>query len=155
PTQILAGFRAAGVSILQPYWTSLIAETHAAAGRWEAALEGIEDCIRTAEATSELQFLPELLRLKGTFLVQRDAGDIDTAEACFRRSVDLARAQQSRMCEIRSLTSLGSLLRKSGRAQEVSGRLEQLCSEITEGAELRDLKEGRALLAELRAAASP
>src|SRR5262249_33106226 len=140
PTHILAAFRGAGQLLMMPYWTSMIAETHAAAGRWDPALKLIEDCIQEADAIGELQSMPELLRLKGTFLLQRDAGAAEAAETCFRKAIDLACAQQSRMLELRSLTSLGTLLKTIGRADEIRGQIEQLCSEITEGSELPDLK---------------
>src|SRR5262249_24901191 len=111
--QILAGYRAAGFAMLLPFWASVIADTHAAAGRWSAALAEADDGIREAEAVTSPQFLPELLRLKATALLRQ--GAIEAAEACFGRAIDLARAQQSRMFELRSLTALGSSLRARGR----------------------------------------
>lgn len=149
PKQIVGGLRAYGHQFGMPYWLSTIAETEAAKGQLDAALERIEDCIRTSEATGEVHYLPELIRLEGTFLTRRDGEAAVGAEACFRRALDLARSQKSPMCALRAATSLGSLLRASDRRDEARRELSAALEGVTEGSGLPDLQDARALLADL------
>ena len=167
PKQILAAFRSFGQMFAMPYWSSIVAEAEAATGQRGAALADIEECIRDAESTGELNYLPELLRLQGTFLMQAQAPqgespehglstvapppslDRETAEACFRRALTLAREQGSRMCELRAAVAFAPLLAATGRRPEAQTLLQTALAAITEGAELPDLSEARALLHQL------
>lgn len=152
PKQILAGFSAYGHLFGMPYNSSTIAETDAAAGRYVEALARIDECILTSERTGEIHYLPELFRLKGTFLLKEGAaGAEDAALVCFRRALELSRAHKSRICELRALTALASLLDKSGGAEEIREPLTALCSELVEGQSLLDMQEARAALAALPA----
>jgi TOMM system kinase/cyclase fusion protein len=148
PQQILGGLRAYGQVFSMPYWSSTIAETDAAAGRLDAAIARIDECIRDSESTGEVHYLPELLRLKATFLLRRDPASREDARELLQRAVALSREHKSRMCELRALTALGPLA--NGDAPQVSASLEGLLAEITEGAELPDLQEARSALASLR-----
>jgi tetratricopeptide (TPR) repeat protein len=152
PQQLLAGLQAHGQVFSMPYWHSTIAETDAAAGRMDAALERIERCISDSERSGEIHYLPELVRLKGTFLLKQGAaGAREAAVDCFRRAIELSRAHKSRLCELRALTAIAPLLDKESGAQEIRGRLLALCNELTEGQDLLDMQEARAALAALSA----
>lgn len=146
PEQILAGFRAYGQLFSLPYWSSTVAESEAARGRLDAAIERLDACIAESEATGEIFYVPELFHLKGRFVLQRDGGATLLAEACLRRAIALARAHGSRMCELRAAVTLGGILRSVGRPGEARDLLEPSYSGFTEGHDRPDLVEARALL---------
>ena len=53
-----------------------------------------------------------MLRLKGELLLMRDGRATEEAEDCFRRALDVARAQEARWWELRTTVSLARLLTK-------------------------------------------
>ncbi len=73
----------------RPYYLSLLAEAHGAAGRPERAVSLLDAAIATAVSTSEGWWLPELYRLKG------ELGARGQARASFQRALDLAQGQGS------------------------------------------------------------
>jgi predicted ATPase len=77
---------------------------------------------------------------------ERDAAK---AQNFFERALEIARAQQARSWELRAATSLARLWRDSGRRAEAHDLLAPVYGWFTEGFDTLDLKEARALLAEL------
>ena len=73
------------------------------------------------------------------------------AEACFRAAVEVARAQEARWWELRTSVSLARLLRDTNRLDEARTMLGEIYNWFTEGFDLPDLKEAKALLDELSA----
>ena len=71
------------------------------------------------------------------------------AEDHFRRSIEIAKAQQSMAWELRSATSLARLYRGQNRGSEARERLSEALAKFTEGFETPDLQAASALLAEL------
>ena len=82
-------------------------------------------------------------------LVPPDGGDQPEAEVCFRRALDIARAQQARSLELRAGTSLAHLWACQGKRGEARDLLAPIYGWFTEGFETSDLREARALLDEL------
>ena len=72
------------------------------------------------------------------------------AEDHFRRSIEIAKAQQSMAWELRSATSLARLYRAQNRGSEAQKMLAEALAKFTEGFETPDLQAASALLAELR-----
>ncbi|WP_428266883.1 TOMM system kinase/cyclase fusion protein [Haliangium sp.] len=100
---IVDGFASFGQGLALPYWYSLVAETQAAAGQLDAALERIQWCRERAQSTNELYYLSELYRLEGDFLRQRrHEGDIKRADECYRSAISIAREQSALMYEFRA-----------------------------------------------------
>jgi predicted ATPase len=73
------------------------------------------------------------------------------AEDHFRRSIEIAKVQQSIAWELRSATSLARLYRAQNRGSEAQERLSETLAKFTEGFETPDLGAASALLAELGA----
>ncbi len=73
-----------------------------------------------------------------------------TAEACFRRALDVARAQEAKSPELRAATSLARLWRDQGKRAEARALLAPVYATFTEGFTTRDLIDAKALLEELR-----
>ena len=74
---------------------------------------------------------------------------VASAEACFCAALDVARAQEARWWELRTSVSLARLLLDTNRRDEARTILVDVYNWFTEGFELPDLKEAKALLDEL------
>ena len=79
----------------------------------------------------------------------RDKGATDQAEACFRAAREVARVQEAKWWELRTSVSLARLLRDTNRRDEARLILGEIYNWFTEGFDLPDLREAKALLDEL------
>jgi len=73
----------------------------------------------------------------------------ETAEACFRRALDVARAQEAKSLELRAAMSLARLWRDQGKRTEARALLAPIYAWFSEGFDTGDLIEAKALLDEL------
>jgi predicted ATPase len=73
----------------------------------------------------------------------------DEAEACFQQALDVARGQQARSLELRTAMSLSRLWQRQGMRVEARQLLEAVYNWFTEGFDTTDLREAKALLADL------
>ena len=71
------------------------------------------------------------------------------AETYFDRALSIARQQQAKSWELRAAMSLARLWRDQGEVQQAHDLLASVYGWFTEGFDTRDLKEAKALLAEL------
>ena len=86
-----------GVAI--PFWEASLGHAHVQLGAYETGLALMDSAIATAERTGEYWYEPEIHRLKGEAILTRDPSDTATAQRCFERAVELARAQGARTLE--------------------------------------------------------
>ncbi len=94
-------------------------------------------------------YQPEVHRVRGELLLTQSPTAVAEAEACFRAAIELARARQERSLELRAATSLARLLQRGGKRDEARAPLAAVYAGFTEGFETADLRQARALLAEL------
>jgi len=97
--------------------------------------------VRVAEA--------ELNLVKGELILARSSSDHEEAEVCFRKALDVARRQSSKLFELRAATRLARLWQNQGRKDEARELLAPVYDWFTEGFDTWDLKEAKALLDEL------
>jgi hypothetical protein len=71
------------------------------------------------------------------------------AEACFRKVIEIAQIQEARMLELRAATDLARLWRDIGSLNEPRTLLEPILALIEGGESTRDVRNARALLAEI------
>jgi class 3 adenylate cyclase/tetratricopeptide (TPR) repeat protein len=145
----LAAFRRIGGASYQQYATALLAHAHARAGRTEQGLLLLNGALEHAQRTGARMCEAEMLRLKGQVLLMHDAGAIKQAETCFRAALEVARAQEAKWWELRSSVSLARLLRDTNRRDEARTMLGDIYNWFTEGFDLPDLKDAKALLDQL------
>ena len=88
-------------------------------------------------------------RLRGELLLIKNPPDPETAEASFRRGIELARTRECRWRELQATTSLARLLRDTNRRDEARAMLAEIYNWFTEGFDTQDLKDAKALLEEL------
>ena len=98
---------------------------------------------RTGERSGEA----ELTRRAGD--VYRLKGDSDGAESHFKRAIEIARRQSAKLFELRAAVSLARLWSEQGKRAEARDLLAPTYEWFTEGFNMRDLKEAKALLEEL------
>ncbi len=142
----LAGVRASGTEYTLPLFFAWLAEICGKGGRLEEGLAALEQGRALSEQTEDRFSLPEFDRLEGEILLARCARNQAEAQACFERSLQLARAQDARCLELRAATSLARLWAGSGRRAEAHDLLAPVYDWFTEGFETADLKEAKALL---------
>ena len=148
--QGLADWQATGAVSHRPYHLALLAEALGSEGRIEEGRTALAEALATA--TEERFWEAELHRLEGELLLQLAGADPsvwDRAEACFHRSLELARRQGSKSLELRAVVSLSRLYQTQGRRAETGHMLAETQGWFTEGFDTLDLQEAKALLDDL------
>jgi predicted ATPase len=138
-------------------------------GQAAEGLRVVDEVLAGVDSNGQRFFEAELHRLKGELLVLQatgrgSAGTTTTgsarvgevepavlreAETCFRRARAVAGAQQARWLELRAVTNLSRLLQQQDKRDEARQLLGEAYRWFTEGVDLADLQEARALLEEL------
>jgi predicted ATPase len=134
-------------------WLSWTAEAHAAAGQIDAAFVALDRAADVAAATSEMFFQAELHRLRGALLIEK--GEHSGAEAWLRRATALAQSQGAKSVELRAAMNLARLWCDQGRHTEARELLVPIYDWFTEGFDMPDLREAKALLDEWRCCTEP
>src|SRR5207249_1681583 len=104
------------------------------------------------DGTGERYHEAEVHGLRGDLLLMSGAAT-DTAEASFRKGLEVARSQHARAWELRVATGLARLLREQGRYAEGREVLGPVYAWFTEGFDTADLRDARSVLEALDAAA--
>ncbi len=110
--------------------------------------EGLALLAERRSAPQEVWMLAEEHRLRAELLLL-EPGNEKEAEQILRQGLDIAEAQQARSFALRLATSLATLLHGQGRTEEAYHLLSEHYSQLTEGFDLPDLRDARALLATL------
>jgi tetratricopeptide (TPR) repeat protein len=125
----------------------LLTECFMQTGDIAEGLATADGAIAHAQHTGERYCLAELHRRRGELLILND--DRKSAEAAFRRALEVARAQEARWWELRATVSFARLLRDTNRRDEARAMLAEIYNWFTEGFDTADLKDAKALLDEL------
>jgi len=116
----------------------------------ENAMLIIDGTLKKSEATGERWLDCELWRLKGDLLLEPSSRDCGAdAERCYRRAIDIAQQQGSRMYELRATTSLAGLMSQRGQKVEARSHLAPLLDQFTEGFASSDFQSARSILGSL------
>ena len=99
-----------------------------------------------ADQVGERCWEAEILRLRGEVELAIGKDRELQAERLFRRSIELARAQDARSFELRSAMSVARLMQRNGKHHDATDLLEPIYGQFTEGFHTKDLVEARALL---------
>jgi predicted ATPase len=109
----------------------------------------IDEAIEKAERSKEKWCEAELHRIAGEIALKSLAPNAEKAEKCFDHALTVARQQQAKSWELRAAMSMARLWRDQGKPQQGRELLAPVYSWFTEGFDTMDLKEAKALLAEL------
>jgi predicted ATPase len=127
----------------------MLAECYRLSGRSVEGLEAVADGLAHACKTGERNFEARFYHVKGELLLMQNSCSAKEAESSFRTGIDIARRQEAKFLELRATTSLARLLQNQGRRDEPRAMLADIYGWFTEGFDTADLKEAKALLAEL------
>ncbi len=94
-------------------------------------------------------FESEALYSKGDALLGLDPANAPEAEACYAKSIEVAKAQAARFWELGAARRLARLWRSQDKADEARDLLTPLYGWFTEGFDTADLNDAKALLDEL------
>jgi predicted ATPase len=128
------------------YYLGLLAQTCERAGQSDEALALVATALEWVDRMGERWFEAELCRVQGEWLVVHRSEEIRRAEACFHRAIAAAREQNARTWELRAATSLARLWQQQGKRAEARDLLVPIYGKLTEGLEMAELQEAKALL---------
>ena len=139
-----------GFYLSGPQHLVLPAEAYGRAGQANEGFGMLEEALATAQRTGERWYEAELYRLNGELMLQQSGSGVASpepeAEACFLRSVDIARSQEARLFELRAAMSLARLRQQQGKDEQAYPQLAEVYGWFTEGFDTKDLQEARELL---------
>jgi predicted ATPase len=141
--------RAKGARLMILYFVPVLAEACLAAGRVEEGLSAVREALAETEETNARGFEGELDRLEGELVLAAAEPDQSRAEASFRKALARARRHEAKSWELRAATSLARLWTHQERREEARDLLAPVYGWFTEGLDTADLKEAKALLAEV------
>jgi predicted ATPase/DNA-binding winged helix-turn-helix (wHTH) protein len=121
----------------------------AGTGRLDEALVALDDAMAADREGADGRgwYAPELLRIKGELLLQQATDQaMLTAEDCFDRAAQMARAQGALFWELRAALSLARVRVSQGRHHEARALLASVYDRFTEGFATADMLAARALL---------
>jgi predicted ATPase len=144
----LTAWRNTGARLWLPIFLALEAEAHAKAGRSDTALQVIAEALSISEETGERWAIAEVLRIKAG-LLKATGLPTEEVEALLLNSLQIARYQRARSWELRSACDLARLWQHQGRGAEALQLVQTIYNQFTEGLETSDLRDARALQAEL------
>jgi predicted ATPase len=150
--QGLGDWQATGALSHRPYHLALLAEALAREGQDREGLTTLAEALALSTASGERFVEAELHRLRGDLLLastESGASAWGAADGCFRKALDVARAQQAKSLELRIVTSLGRLYLQQGRQTEARPLLAETYGWFTEGLGLPELQDAKALLEQL------
>ena len=141
--------RSVGVGSGLTWAYALLADAYWALGGIDEGLDQVAAGLALVEKTEERYAESELLRVQGELLLSCGRKFHSQAEACFDRSIEIARHQQAKSWELRTSTSLARLWQSQGKRKEALGLLKPVYNWFTEGFDAHDLKVARELLESL------
>jgi len=149
-------WKATGARAELPRFTALSAEAYLLGGRVREGLQAIGDAMSVMEMTNERYYEAELHRLKGELLLKlknktglKKLSQIEEAENCFVKAIDVARQQKAKSLELRATMSLCRLSQQQGKRKDARQMLKKIHAWVTEGFDTPDMKEAKLMLNEL------
>jgi predicted ATPase len=133
----------------RPLYLVLLAETAGHVGQVEEGLRLLIEAQAAFEASERGDMRAEASRLQGELLLRQAVPAAAQAEACFQQALAVARRQQAKSWELRTAMSLSRLWQRQGKRDEARELLAPIYGWFTEGFDTADLREAKALLAEL------
>jgi predicted ATPase len=139
----------AGSELWRPYFLALRAEAAGAAGQPEDGLRLLAEAQDVMARTDERFYEAELYRLTGALPLGHSPAAQAEAEAHMRHALDIACHQEAKSLELRAAVSLCRLWQQQGKRADARELLTPVYGWFTEGFDTADLREAKALLAEL------
>ena len=148
-TSVITALWSTGSTFLAPQILTCLTRAYAELGQFDDAWGCIGKAMRAVERTKETWFEADLHRTAGEIALLSPGPYEAKAQVYFERALAVARAQEARSFELRAATSLAQLWRDQGKRAEAHGLLAPVYGWFTEGFDMPDLKEAKALLEEM------
>ena len=145
----IAARHSSGAYIIDSLLMTHLAQALLTAGEVTGAEAAVKEAFAFVERSGERYWLADLHRIEGQIALQRAEPDRPRAEACFLEAIEIARGQEARMFELRAATELARLWRGTGSNDDPRMLLEPILAAIEGGENKRDVRNARALLAEI------
>jgi DNA-binding winged helix-turn-helix (wHTH) protein/predicted ATPase len=129
---------------LIPNYLGWLAEACGRLGRPREGLERVVEALAAVAQSGSHYWTAELQRLRGVL-----ADSEQEAESALRESLGIARRQGAKSFELRAAADLGRLWARQGKAREAHALLLEASAGFADGLDTADLRDARALLAEL------
>ncbi len=130
------------------FWSSESLALHGM-GRLEDAILLIEQAIDYCRVTGDCWMEPELLRIKGDFLLGREKQQSGIAESAFIKSLELAREHGAKSWELRTAISLAEFWQSRDKDSEARDLITPIYEWFREGFDTSDLRKAKSLLEHL------
>lgn len=138
--------RATGARLYESYSLGLLADACIKNERYGQAFDFLKQArARLDEENSDRFYEAEIHRLQGEAYL-RSRLDLDEAETCFCKGIEIAREQKARSLELRLCTNIYDLFELRQRAGQCRSQLEQVYNSFTEGFDTTDLVRARTML---------
>ncbi|HSI49489.1 MAG TPA: winged helix-turn-helix domain-containing protein [Ideonella sp.] len=116
-------------------------------GDTTGALASIDEAIALSVNSGQVWGIPEMLRLKGTFIeAGKQIGWAEAAAECYSQSITMAHEQGALAWELRSATNLAALWADAGLREQARDMLWSIYQRFSEGFETTDLRRARSRL---------
>jgi class 3 adenylate cyclase/predicted ATPase len=148
-SQSLSGLTKARTTIFFQFSLVCLARAHVSCGRFAEAQDALSRAIDSIEKTKGRWDEAEVLRTAGEIARLGPLSDAVKAEAYLDRALVVARQQNAKSWELRAAMSMARLWRDQRKPQEARDLLAPIFGWFTEGFDLPDLMEAKALLQEL------
>jgi adenylate cyclase len=146
---VLAAFRASGDSGTLVNCLMLLAHCHREMLQYEESLSLLAEAQELIDNQAGPAFYAAwIYRLQGELLLVKGV-DVVKVEACFQKSIEVARQQQAKLYEVQAVMSLSRLWLSQGKKEEARQLLAEIYGWFTEGFGTADLQEAKALLESL------
>ena len=145
----ITALRSTGATLYEPFHLSNLAMAYADLGQLDDARRCIDDAIEKVESSKEKWCEAEVHRMAGEIALKSPAPDTEKAERYFDRALARARQQQAKWWELRAAISMARLWRDQGKSQQARELLASIYGWFTEGFDMVDLRDAKALLDEL------
>lgn len=147
---VLDEMRQKGLVLQVPLGLTNIARAWSELGEHERALAAANEALQLVRRSGHRPWEPEVLRTLGEVQWKARPRAVSAAAAPIREALALAHARKALSLELRAAASLARLLGRQGKADEGLALLSPVLERFTEGDDLPDLREARALMAALR-----
>jgi class 3 adenylate cyclase/tetratricopeptide (TPR) repeat protein len=134
-----------GARLFLPRTYAAIAEAYFALGRYADALDRLDDALRIASEIRDSFYPPRLFLIRAKLMQALSQSD-DVIEQDLRHSLELARAQGAKAFELRAAIGLAGLWQRQGKSDKGREFLTPICDWFTEGLDMPDFREAKALL---------
>jgi predicted ATPase len=139
-----------GWTAWHPEFLGILAEGLAGLEDFRVALALVERALAKADQGGERYYVPELLRLRGEFLLAQAVGTrIAEIDDCFFAAVTTARHQGALLLEFRAALSLARWRIRQHRPEDARQILAPVYARFTEGFGAVDLRVAEGLLVTL------